>query len=163
MANTGDVDLTDLSLTDVQDGTGTLGAFTCAPILLSQTLVVGDTTTCTATYTLSQADIDAGAVTNLATACGNTDVCATDTETVNPDLVRQRFRCGWTKQLLPLPGKYWGRQNRLQETAVQWGQLLRDLVERSSAPPRGPKLRRRDRAAGPGIRAARVGHRGLAG
>lgn len=55
--NTGNTDLSDLALTD--DMTG-LSAPTCEPVALGATLEAGATTTCTATYDVTQADVDAG-------------------------------------------------------------------------------------------------------
>ena len=64
--NTGNVDMTDVSISDVHSGTGTLGAVTPANVA---TLAVGDTATFTADYTVTQADIDAGGtIDNTATA-----------------------------------------------------------------------------------------------
>ena len=64
VTNTGDVTLTDVAVTDT-DLPG-LSAITC-PVT---TLAPAATTDCTATYVTSQADVDAGAVTNTATAHG---------------------------------------------------------------------------------------------
>jgi uncharacterized repeat protein (TIGR01451 family) len=80
VTNTGNVTLT---LVGVQDdritGTNTVSC----PVA---TLAPGAFTTCTATYTVTQADLDAGSVTNLATASGTpptgSAVTATDTATV---------------------------------------------------------------------------------
>ncbi|WP_410624941.1 hypothetical protein [Amycolatopsis sp. cmx-8-4] len=47
-------------------GTGTVSAIACP----SDTLAPGQAVTCTATYTLTQADVDAGSVTNTAVATG---------------------------------------------------------------------------------------------
>jgi uncharacterized repeat protein (TIGR01451 family) len=64
--NTGDVTLTNVSVSDAHNGTGTLSAIAPATVA---TLAVGDSATFTATYTITQADIDAGVpVTNTATA-----------------------------------------------------------------------------------------------
>jgi uncharacterized repeat protein (TIGR01451 family) len=70
VTNTGNVTLTDVTVDDSTfSGTGTLSAITCPAGAAS--LAPGDSITCTATYTLTQADIDAGKVTNTATATGN--------------------------------------------------------------------------------------------
>ena len=64
--NTGNVDMTDVSISDVHSGTGTLGAITPATV---PTLAVGDSATFTADYTVTQDDVDAATpITNTATA-----------------------------------------------------------------------------------------------
>ncbi|MEP3889063.1 MAG: hypothetical protein ABJN69_01275 [Hellea sp.] len=87
VANTGNVTLTDVSVSDVHSGSGTLSAFSPASVA---TLAVGDSTTFTATYTVTQDDIDAGTdITNTASAAatpaGGTFVPPTDDETVTVD------------------------------------------------------------------------------
>ena len=67
VTNTGNVDLTGITVTDTTfTGTGTPPVISC-PVT---TLAPGAQTTCTATYTVTQADVNAGAVTNTATATG---------------------------------------------------------------------------------------------
>ena len=77
VTNTGNVTLANISITDPGPtfngaaGTGTLSVITCAPT----TLAPGAISTCSATYTLSQADVDNAAgitdgVSNTATASG---------------------------------------------------------------------------------------------
>ncbi len=77
--NTGNVTLDPIAVTDPLPGLSTI---TCP----ATTLAPGDDTDCTATYTLTQADIDTGQVDNLATATGTPptgpDVSDTDTESV---------------------------------------------------------------------------------
>ncbi|AZH82480.1 DUF11 domain-containing protein [Plantibacter sp. PA-3-X8] len=69
VTNTGNVALSDVEVDDVDfSGSGELSAITCpagAASLAKQASI-----TCTATYTVSQADVDAGSVTNSATATG---------------------------------------------------------------------------------------------
>jgi uncharacterized repeat protein (TIGR01451 family) len=66
--NTGNVDLTGIAVDDTEfSGTGTLSAIDCP----SATLTVSAKETCTATYHVTQADLDAGHVTNTATARGS--------------------------------------------------------------------------------------------
>ncbi len=77
MTNTGNVTLTGISVDDPLVGTVDCPTTTLAPT---------ESTTCTATYTLTQADVDAGVVDNTATVTGTdpngTDVDATDTASV---------------------------------------------------------------------------------
>jgi uncharacterized repeat protein (TIGR01451 family)/LPXTG-motif cell wall-anchored protein len=67
--NTGNVTLTSVGVTDPLPG---LSAITCA----SATLAPTASTTCTATYLTTQADIDFGGITNTATASGTPPVGA---------------------------------------------------------------------------------------
>ncbi|WP_344337729.1 DUF7507 domain-containing protein [Brevibacterium salitolerans] len=65
--NTGNVTLTDLVITETEfTGSGDVSEITCDPTTLSP----GDTVTCTATYEVTQADVDRGEITNTATATG---------------------------------------------------------------------------------------------
>jgi len=67
VTNTGNVTIHNVAIAEgAFDGAGTLSAATC-PVT---TLLPGEHTTCTATYTVLQADVDAGSVTNTATATG---------------------------------------------------------------------------------------------
>jgi hypothetical protein len=68
VTNTGNVSLSNVAVTDSSfSGTGTLSAIDCP----DTTLAAGADETCTATYTVTQADVDAGgSVTNTATADG---------------------------------------------------------------------------------------------
>ncbi|MDF2159446.1 hypothetical protein, partial [Algoriphagus sp. CAU 1675] len=79
VTNTGDVTLTDVTVTDPLPG---LSAITPAPV----TLEPGDSQIFTATYTITLADMDAGSVNNTATATGTDpnedDVTDTDSETI---------------------------------------------------------------------------------
>jgi LPXTG-motif cell wall-anchored protein len=69
--NTGNVTLTDVAIDEgAFSGTGTLSAATCDTGAAS--LAPGATVRCTATYTATQADVDAGSITNTATAMGTT-------------------------------------------------------------------------------------------
>ena len=76
VTNTGNVTLDPVSVDDPK-----VGSVTCPVTKLAP----GASTTCTATYTLTQADVDAGEVVNVATATGTdptgTDVTAEDTTT----------------------------------------------------------------------------------
>ena len=86
--NSGTVTLTDVSVSDVHSGTGALSAVTPANVA---TLAVGDSVDFTATYTVTQADVDAGApITNTATAAATppsgTYVPATADESVTPEV-----------------------------------------------------------------------------
>jgi uncharacterized repeat protein (TIGR01451 family) len=82
VTNTGNVSLTALSVSDDRIATVTCPVTTLAP---------GDSTTCTGSYTITQADLDSGTVTNVATAnaeppAGTALVPATDTATVTAAL-----------------------------------------------------------------------------
>ena len=63
VTNTGNVDLTAVSVTDPQPG---LSAVTCPSTTLAPTAAE----TCTASYTTTQADVDAGSISNIGTASG---------------------------------------------------------------------------------------------
>lgn len=63
VTNAGNVTVTDLVVTDPMDG---LGAIDCP----SRTLAPSSSTTCTGSYTATQADFDAATITNTATATG---------------------------------------------------------------------------------------------
>ncbi|MFE7563704.1 DUF6923 family protein [Kitasatospora sp. NPDC057500] len=68
--NTGNVTLTDVKVTEgAFTGSGTLSPVTC-PTAEAASLAPGATMTCTAGYTVTQADVDAGSVKNSATATG---------------------------------------------------------------------------------------------
>ncbi|WP_247041177.1 DUF11 domain-containing protein, partial [Arthrobacter rhizosphaerae] len=67
VANTGQVAMNNITVNETAfSGTGSMSAITCP----SSTLAVGVSQTCTATYTLTQADVDAGTLVNTATANG---------------------------------------------------------------------------------------------
>ncbi|WP_282846791.1 DUF7507 domain-containing protein [Microbacterium oxydans] len=67
VTNTGDVPLTGVAVTETAfNGTGTMSP----PVCPTTTLAAGASTTCTASYTLTQADIDRGSLSNTATATG---------------------------------------------------------------------------------------------
>jgi uncharacterized repeat protein (TIGR01451 family) len=69
VTNTGNVTMTDIGISDVDfSGSGELSTITCPEGAAS--LAPGATVTCTATYVVTQADIDAGTLTNTATAIG---------------------------------------------------------------------------------------------
>jgi uncharacterized repeat protein (TIGR01451 family) len=70
VTNTGNVTITDPAITDTDfSGTGELSAITCPA---EDTLAPGDVITCLATYTVTQADVNAGQITNTATVTGTT-------------------------------------------------------------------------------------------
>ena len=69
VTNTGNVTLTDASVVEGEfTGAGALSALDCPA---ARTLAPGGELECTATYVVQQADVDAGAVDNSATATGN--------------------------------------------------------------------------------------------
>ena len=89
--NTGNVTLDNVGVTDAQSPPSLaagLGAITCTTGSNgSITLAPGATDSCSATYTVTQADMDNGSITDTATARGtppnsNKQVCATSTATV---------------------------------------------------------------------------------
>jgi uncharacterized repeat protein (TIGR01451 family) len=72
VTNTGNVPVKAISITEVAfSGTGVLGQITC-PAGAAR-LIPGASLTCTATYTVTQADVDAGKVTNTAKANGTAE------------------------------------------------------------------------------------------
>jgi len=80
VTNSGDLPVDTLAIDDSDfSGSGSLGAITC----LATSLAVGASTTCEATYTITQADVDAGEVENTATATA--EVAGTDTEVESID------------------------------------------------------------------------------
>ncbi len=77
LENTGNVSLTETA-TIADDKIGTI---TC-PAMPSGGLVPGATLTCEADYTVTQADLDTGSVTNIASATIGTETSANDTVTI---------------------------------------------------------------------------------
>jgi uncharacterized repeat protein (TIGR01451 family) len=77
VTNTGNVTLTDVRVTDPHAG---LSAVSCAPAQGTD-LDPGDTMTCTAAYTTTQADLNRGDVTNTATVVGSPPTGANVTDT----------------------------------------------------------------------------------
>ncbi|WP_373396579.1 hypothetical protein V8V91_17720 [Algoriphagus halophilus] len=79
VSNTGNVTLTDVTVSDPLSG---LSAIISGPV----TLAPGENQVFTATYTITQSDMDAGQVDNTATATGNdpddVEVSDTDSETI---------------------------------------------------------------------------------
>jgi uncharacterized repeat protein (TIGR01451 family) len=91
IANTGNVTLDNVGVTDAQLAPSlgsSLGPITCTTgINGSITLAAGATDSCSATYTVTQADMDNGSITDTGTVRGtppnsNKPVCATSTATV---------------------------------------------------------------------------------
>ncbi|WIY05747.1 hypothetical protein QRX60_18570 [Amycolatopsis mongoliensis] len=72
VTNTGNVTLTDVTVTEgAFSGSGTLSAISCpAGAAVVPVLAPGQAVTCAADYTVTQADLDAGRITNSATAAG---------------------------------------------------------------------------------------------
>ncbi|MBO1740594.1 DUF11 domain-containing protein [Leifsonia sp. TF02-11] len=68
VTNTGNVEVTNLAIKEGSfTGTGTISAISCT----ATTLAPSASTDCTATYQATQADVDAGTITNTATATGD--------------------------------------------------------------------------------------------
>ncbi len=86
ITNSGDTGLTNVTLSDDNQGFGTLGDFSCDTALPAD-MNAGDTITCSAEYIITQADVDAGSIYNLATTSGTPplgdNVSDTDPETVD--------------------------------------------------------------------------------
>ena len=109
VTNTGNVTLTSVGVTDPQAG---LSAISCP----NSTLAPAASETCTATYTTTQADVDAGQVTNTGTAVGDPPlgaaVTASSTLTVpatqNPgiDLVKSASVTDFTGAGTPITYSY---------------------------------------------------------
>lgn len=82
VTNTGDIPVDSLTISEEEfSGTGTLSAVSCP----TTTLAVDASTTCTATYVVTQADVDAGGVTNTALAsarAAGTQVEVTSNESI---------------------------------------------------------------------------------
>ena len=68
--NTGTTTVSNVTVSETFfSGTGAMSALTCSPVAPG-ILASGESMTCSATYTLTQADVDARVVTNTATAAG---------------------------------------------------------------------------------------------
>lgn len=73
ITNTGNVTLSAVGVSEVAfSGTGSMTVPDCTPVVIAP----AGASTCTASYTLTQADVDAGVVTNTATASGTPPVGA---------------------------------------------------------------------------------------
>jgi uncharacterized repeat protein (TIGR01451 family) len=73
VTNTGNVTLSGVTVTDVESAPasqGNLSAIECPDTTLTAAGTAGDSETCTATYTVTQADVDWGSVHDTATASG---------------------------------------------------------------------------------------------
>ncbi|GGK67254.1 hypothetical protein Sme01_09740 [Sphaerisporangium melleum] len=93
VTNTGNVTLANLTVSDQTfSGTGTPPAIAC-PVA---TLPPGQRTTCTATYTTTQADIDAGSIVNTATASGTQPSGALTGSNVSTAAVTSTVTAGMT-------------------------------------------------------------------
>ena len=83
VTNTGNVSLTSLSIADdIVDGAG--GSVSC-PALPATGIAPLATHTCSATYAVTQADIDGGSVVNTATATSGAETSAPSSVTINAD------------------------------------------------------------------------------
>ena len=79
LTNTGNQTLTGVTLGDDQE------PVTCVPSVPVASLAPGESITCTATHTVTQADLDAGSVGNVATGDSEQTLPVTDTVTVPAD------------------------------------------------------------------------------
>ncbi len=77
VTNTGNVTMTDLNVRDTEAKPA--GALTTEPSCTTDTLAPGATTTCTATYTLAQDDLDNGSINDTAVATGDPPIGPTFT------------------------------------------------------------------------------------
>jgi len=82
VTNTGNVTLTDAI--SINDNLIPSGDISC-PALPAGGIAPGGTHTCTATYTITQADLDAGSVTNVASATDGTTTSPVDAATIPAD------------------------------------------------------------------------------
>ena len=76
VTNTGNVTLTAVTVVDDQE------PVTCVPLVPELILAPGESVTCSATHVVTQADLDAGSVTNVATGDSNQTSEVTDTVSV---------------------------------------------------------------------------------
>ncbi|MCP4305877.1 MAG: DUF11 domain-containing protein [bacterium] len=86
VVNDGNVSLTVVTITDPLPG---MSVFSCGADTLPVTMIPGGTISCTATYTVTQPDVDAGRIDNTATATGfqpnGLPISDSDDEVVFPD------------------------------------------------------------------------------
>lgn len=140
--NTGNVTMSELSVSDVLTApaqTANLSPITCPAVKLAP----GLSTTCTATYTVAQADIDAGSIRNSATVTGRTPddtlftsrpSTATVTATPTPALTITKTA---DRTEVNAPGQMVGYTFLVKNTG---NVTLADIdVEDHVAPPAGPK------------------------
>jgi hypothetical protein len=80
-ANKGNVELTNVAISDGLPG---LGALNCTPVQPVVELAIDATINCDASYTISQPDVDAGFVSNTATAESTETVPKDSNEVVLP-------------------------------------------------------------------------------
>ncbi|WP_158277142.1 DUF7507 domain-containing protein [Serinibacter arcticus] len=91
--NVGDVTLSDVAVSEEEfSGSGELSALQCAQ---PTTLAPGASLTCTATYTVTQADVDAGSIYNTATATA-TDPFGTPVSDDDDAIIPSDAQAGYT-------------------------------------------------------------------
>ena len=125
ITNTGNVTLKSVNLTDALVGYSNA---TCS----TTTLASGATATCSATYHITQADIDRGSVTNSAKACGTPNACSTDTKNVQ---IPQSPALSATKQCTDAVGE--GGLITFSGTIANTGNVTLNNVSASDAMPSG--------------------------
>ena len=102
VANTGNVTLTGVAVTSAMDAPA--GALDAAPVCPVTTLAPGASTTCTATYTVTQADVDAGRIVNHATASATTPNHTTVSSPASSATVTVKGALAQLQDLLALVG-----------------------------------------------------------
>lgn len=106
VTNTGNLTLTDVVVDEAGfTGTGTLSAVVCPEAAAS--LAPGAQVTCTATYSVTQADLDAGSIRNMASAGGTTpggDVFGSDPSTATVETPGTPLALTGGANLLPAAG-----------------------------------------------------------
>ncbi|GAA5200871.1 hypothetical protein GCM10023322_79700 [Rugosimonospora acidiphila] len=127
VTNTGTLSLTGLTIDETTfTGTGTLSPIACP----ATTLAPDQSTTCTATYTVSQDDLDAGGIANTATATGTAPGGATATSPRSTAVVNAvaAAALGLVKTAEPATVSYAGQQVTYRFLVTNTGTLALDQL-----------------------------------